>query len=304
MTKIVQNTARKILEELYSANFQLHPLQSATSDVFLTEFHDGSEPVLIKIPRATNEEAIREQRVVDALESIHIPVPPVLCTQENKPVGSLVYTVFRYIRGPSIREVVAWNDERTQRTFAQIGELALQLSRVSPAMVPEALTAEEVQAQELQWWEDHNPWIARHRGTTRLLEYIWHAARGILLVPPTVFGHRDGVQVVSDGARVHLIDAGSAGANWPDADYARLIYGGYAWYGGEEHKVWREATQQAYFEGRTPTDADVERILILMAFYAIREAAIYSSTDRNRHVDYMYHLAEMFLVEGKKWFGR
>ena len=50
MTKIVQNTARKILEELYSANFQLHPLQSATSDVFLTEFHDGSEPVLIKIP--------------------------------------------------------------------------------------------------------------------------------------------------------------------------------------------------------------------------------------------------------------
>jgi hypothetical protein len=228
----------------------------------------------------------------------------VLCTQENHPVGSLVYTVFRYIRGPSIREVVSWNDERTQRTFAQIGELTLQLSRVSLPLVPDALSPDEVQAQELQWWEDNNAWIARHRGTTRLLEYIWHAARGILLVPPTVFGHRDGVQCVTDGTKVHLIDAGSAGANWPDADYARLIYGGYAWYGGEEFKVWRETAQQAYFEGRTPSDADVERVLILMAYYAIREAAIYAGSNRGRHVDYMYHLAELFLVEGKKWFGR
>ena len=304
MTRIVQNTARKILEELYSVSFQLHPLQSATCDVFLTEFHDGSEPVLIKIPRATTEEAIREQRVVDALESIHIPVPSVICTQENKPVGSLVYTIFRYIRGPAIQDIIAWDDQRTQRTFTQIGELALQLSRVNLAMVPEALRPEEVQAQELQWWEDYNPWVSRHRETKRLLEYIWHAARGILLVPPTVFGHRDGVQVVSDGASVRLIDAGAAGANWPDADYARLIFGGYAWHGGQPFKVWREAAHRAYFEGRTPTDADVERILILMAYYAIREAAVNADKDRSRHVDQMYDLAQMFLSDGKQWFGR
>ena len=91
MNQIVENTARKLLRQLYSQGFQLRGINSPTSDIFVAEFLDDTPPVLMKIPRAVNEEALREQRILDSLEGTGIPVPQVLYTQENFPAGGMVY---------------------------------------------------------------------------------------------------------------------------------------------------------------------------------------------------------------------
>lgn len=304
MNQIVENNARKLLRQLFSQGFQLKKVPSPTSDIFVAEFLDDTPPAIIKIPRAVNEEALREQRILDSLEGTGIPVPQVLYTQENYPAGNMVYTISRYVKGPSLREVIKWNDDRTHTIFTQIGRLAGQLARLPLNLVPDAFGPQEVQDNELQWWENQLDFISRHRGTTRLLEQIYHAARGIMLNLPLVFGHRDGVQVVTDGSKVFLIDVGSAGANWPDADFARLLYGNMVWHGGDEFRVWREAVQAAYLDHRELSDADVERILILMSYYALRDAAMHASTGKSTHVDRLYVLAEYILHEARRWFRR
>lgn len=304
MNQIVESTARKLLRQLYNQGFQLKRIPSPTSDVFVAEFLDDTPPVILKFPRAVNEEALREQRILDSLEGTGIPVPQVMFTQENYEAGNMVYTISRYIKGPDIREVIRWNDERTTAIFTQVGRLAAQLARLPLNLVPDAFTPNDVQENELQWWENQQEFISRHRGTTKLLEQIYHAARGLMLNLPTVFGHRDGVQVVTDGSRVFLIDVGSAGANWPDADFARMLYGNMVWHGGDQFRVWREAAQSAYLERRELTDADVERILILMSFYAMRDAAMQAATGKSTHVDRLYVLAEYILHESRRWFRR
>ncbi len=304
MNQIVENTARKLLRQLYTQGFQLRRVPSPTSDIFVAEFLDETPPVIVKIPRAVNQEALREQRILDSLEGTGIPVPQVFYTQENVPAGNMVYTVSRYVKGPDVREVIKWNDERTHTVFTQVGKLAAQLARLPMNLVPDAITPIETQEAELQWWENQLDFISRHRGTTKLLEQIYHAARGIMLTLPPVFGHRDGVQFVTDGTRVYLIDVGSAGANWPDADFARMLYGNMVWHGGDQARVWREAAQGAYLGDRDFSDADVERILILMSFYAMRDAAIHASTGRTTHVDRLYVLAEYILHEARRWFRR
>ena len=304
MNQIVENTTRKLLRQLYSQGFQLRKIPSPTSEIFITEFLDDTPPVIIKIPRAVNEEALREQRILDSLEGTGIPVPKILYTQENYSAGGMVYTISNYIKGPDLREVIKWNDERTHIVFTQIGKLAAQLARLPMNLVPDAITPQETQDAELQWWENQLDFVSRHRGTTKILEQIYHAARGIMLNLPLVFGHRDGVQVVTDGSKVYLIDVGSAGANWPDADFARLLYGNMVWHGGDQYRVWREAAQAAYLSGREFTDADVERILILMSYYAMRDAATHTASGRTTHVDRLYVLAEYILHESRRWFKR
>ena len=304
MNQIVENTARKLLRQLYNQGFQLRGINSPTSEIFVAEFLDDSPPVIMKIPRAVNEEALREQRILDSLEGTGIPVPQVLYTQENFPAGNLVYTISRYIKGPDIREVIKWNDDRTHAIFTQIGKLTGQLARLPLNLIPDGFSPQEVQENELQWWENQLEFVSRHRGTTRLLDQIYHAARGIMLSLPQAFGHRDGVQAVTDGTKVYVIDVGSAGANWADADFARMLYGNMVWHGGDQFRIWREAAQAAYLEHRELSDADVERILILMSYYAMRDAATHASTGRSTHVDRLYVLAEFILHESRRWFRR
>lgn len=299
-----ENTARNVLRHLYPDSFQLRRIASDTKDVFLAEFAGGGEQVLIKMPRGQNPEFVREQRILDQLESAGIAVPPILYTQENRPFGELIYTIQHYVKGPTIAQVMKWDDDRTEVIFANIGQLAAQLSAVSFAAVPDALLAETTQEHELQWWEDYLDFVSRHRGTSPVIWQIFHAARGIMLSPPTVFGHRDGVQVVTDGESIYLVDVGSAGANWLDGDFARMLYGGIVWHGGDEYDTWWKAAQNAYFIGRRPSDADVERIIILMVYYALRDAGMAASAGRTSRVDQLYDYANFFINDVRKWFGR
>jgi Ser/Thr protein kinase RdoA (MazF antagonist) len=121
MDIVQENTARHVLRNLYGGGFQLRGLGSQSSAVFVAEFSDGREAVVLKLPRNKGDELVREQRILDALETIHVPVTPLLYTQENHPVDALVYTVTRYIHGPDLGQVLAAEDERTEAIFAQVG---------------------------------------------------------------------------------------------------------------------------------------------------------------------------------------
>lgn len=304
MDIVAENSARQILRQIYSGGFQLRPLPSENSSVFLVEFPDDRETVVLKLPKHKTDELEREQRILDTLESLGIPVPQVLYTQENQQVGNAFYTITRYIEGPSIGEIIANDDSQTEAIFSQIGRLAADLSAIPLEQIPDALEAEKVQRDELDWWEKHLDFLTRHRRTTRVLELLYHAARGILLVPPTVFGHRDGVQVVTDGRQVYVMDVGASGYNWPDADFARLLYAGIARYDGANHRIWHEAVRQSYLQSRELSDADVERIIILMIYYAVRDAAYLAAAGKGSHVEAQFDIADYCLSDVRQWFGR
>ena len=304
MDVATENTARKIVRKLFTGGFQLRPLPSQTSIVLGVDFTDGREGVVLKIPTNNEQEILREQRILDAMDSADIPVPQVLYTQENNPVDESVYTIMRRITGPSLHDVIHNDDQQTEAIFTKIGDLTARLAALDPTCIPDALHLQRTQADELNWWETHLDFITRHRLTTSPLDHIYHAARGIMLAPPTAFGHRDGVQVVTDGSNVFLVDVGSAGMNWPDADFARLLYAGVAWYDGAMQRVWREAVQEAYLQNRDLSDADVERILIFMIYYALRDAAQYAVSGKTSHVEDQYQIADYFLKSAREWFGR
>jgi hypothetical protein len=304
MNSAAETTARNILRDLYTETFQLRRLVSQNKELFVAEFLNGDEPVILKMPRQPNLEFTREQKISDELETAGLPIPPIYFTQENRPFGDIAYTVQKYVQGPNLAQVIEWNDDRTDMIFNNIGQLAAQLSAVPFSSVPDALLAETTQAHELQWWEDYMGLINRHRGTTPLIWQLYHAARGIMLVPPVHFGHRDGVQVVTDTSSIFLVDVGSSGANWPDADFARLLYGGIVWHNGQRFPTWHKAAQAAYFAGRTVSDADVERIVILMVYYALRDAAKAVQEGKSTRVDQLYQYANHFITDVRTWFNR
>lgn len=304
MSQSLETNIKILIRKLFGSGFQLRPVPSETSTIFIAEFGENKDSLVIKLARDATSELQREQRILDELDALQIPVPTVLYTQENHPFNNRLYTITRYIPGPDMDQVIRWNDQRTHRIFTQIALVTRQLTTVSLEQIPDAFPPEQIQADELQWWEDNLEIIARNRNTTRLLEQVYHAARGIMLNLPSVFGHRDGVQCVTDGEKVFLVDVGAAGANWPDADFARALYACCAWHHGLDFPVWREALQTAYLEGRDLNDADAERIIIFMVYYALRDAAHYASIGKNNRVNRLFNLAEFLLMESRKWFGK
>ena len=55
----------------------------------------------------------------------------------------------------------------------------------------------------------------------------------MMTAPPTIFGHRGGVEVITDGdATFTVIDWRDGGATWPHADLGQFLFGVQAWKGG------------------------------------------------------------------------
>ena len=105
--------------------------------------------------------------------------------------------------------------------------------------------------------------------------------------PPTVFGHRGGVEVITDGdATFTVIDWRDGGATWPHADLGQFLFGVKAWKGGW-HEDLMPPLMDGYLDGR-PLDAEIAQAAHTWEAYKALLIALYleglGRTEWTRHL--------------------
>ena len=255
----------------------------------------------LKVPHEYAHFVTDEQAVMRALFSLGLEVPPIEFTQEDHPPAPCPFTAMPLIVGRSFEDIYQRDRHAAFRTFERIGRFTVGLASIPLDGVPGSVGVEEARETALNaWWEPQHAALRRHDLYCADFERVFQEVRGLMTAPPTVFGHRGGVEVITDGATTFgVIDWRDGGATWPHADLGQFLFGVKAWKGGW-HEDLMPPLMDGYLGGR-PLDAEVAHVLFMWEAYQALLIALYlEGLGRAEWTRHLVGIAESAILADEK----
>jgi Ser/Thr protein kinase RdoA (MazF antagonist) len=287
--------ARQIAAAIYGITPQVHRFDSENSDVYRLDFGGALPDRVIKIDRGNGLDLVRtEQRIIRGLAALGLEVPPLEQIQEDLPHASVAFTIMPLLQGRRLGEIYREDPRRGARTFERIGRFIARLQDVPQERVPGSWGPEQAREQHQVWWTEQYEQFRRHPLFSPRLETAFLDARELIQRPPAYFGHRDSVQIITDGGSIFAVmDWGEAGACWRLYDLAFFIHAVEAWLGdGFAGTDWYERLLGGFLEGRT-FDAQMKRELRVWETLAyLTDAMYFEQTGRSEFTQNLFAFAE------------
>ena len=272
---IREAAVQEIGAALYGPTPTLHWFHSEESRVYRLDFGGALPDKVLKVPNHYAHFVTDEQAVMGALSGLSLEVPPTEFTQQDHPQAPCPFTVMPLIIGRSFEDIYQRDRRAAFRTFERIGRFTAGLASIPLDGVPGSVGSEEARGDALDvWWEQQHSSLRRHALDCADFERVFQEARGLMTTPPTIFGHRGGVEVITDGdSTFTVIDWRDGGATWPHADLGQFLFGVKAWKGGW-HDDLMPPLMDGYLAGRA-LDAETAHALYTWEAYQALLIALY-----------------------------
>ena len=298
---IREAAVQEIGAALYGPTPALHWFPSEESRVYRLDFGGALPDKALKVPHQYAHFVTDEQAVMRALSGRGLDVPPIEFTQEDYPQAPCPFTAMPLIVGRSFEDIYQRDRRAAVRTFERIGRFTAGLAAVPLDGVPGSVGVEAARENALEgWWERQHAALRRHALYRADFERVFQEARGLMAPPPTVFGHRGGVEVLTDGdSTFTVIDWRDGGATWPHADLGQFLFGVKAWKGGW-HADLMPPLMDGYLGGR-PLDAETAQALSTWEAYQALLIALYlEGQGRTEWTASLVGIAEAAILAGRK----
>ncbi len=286
---------------LYGPTPALHRFHSEESRVYRLDFAGARPDKTLKVPNEYAHFVTDEQAVMRALLGLGLEVPRIEFTQEDHPQAPCPFTAMPLIVGQSFEDIYRCDPRSAFRTFDRIGRFIAGLASIPLGSVPGGAGTEEAQENALDvWWERQHFALRQHALCCDDFERIFQEARVLMTPPPTAFGHRGGVEVITDGGPTFaVVDWRDGGATWPHADLGQFLFGVKAWKGGW-HDDLLPPLLDGYLGGR-PLDAGTAHVLCIWEAYQALLIALYlDGLGRAEWTPHLIGIAASAISAGKR----
>lgn len=247
-----------------------HHIPSEEAHVFRLDF-DGARPdIVVKAERPGSCKVAREAVLFPHLSQWDIPIPRLESTHADMPNAPFSFLLMDFVPGAHLETFPAAETEFGESFFHRLGSMIARINAIPLDQVPTDFAVTPYVSQ----WQTAAVAHARRvlydqpgcEGILADVEKVWSTS-------PSSFCHCQGVQVLTDGATLAIVDWGNAGAAPRMRDLAYFCFDFGVAFGSDPGALWRRWVLKGYASTH-PLSPEEEDELRILESYAALDAAI------------------------------